>query len=128
VDLHRVASIAFLGRGLGSARRVRLLDVGFGSGDVLRVIGRWARRRGIEAELVGVDLNDKSLQAARAITPPDLTIDYRVGDYPDQTGPFEFIISSQVAHHMTDKGAVALGRKKQSPRMKALFRWRGRVR
>jgi 2-polyprenyl-3-methyl-5-hydroxy-6-metoxy-1,4-benzoquinol methylase len=78
------------------------------------VIGRWARRRGIEAELVGVGLNDRSLQAARAVTPPDLMIDYRVGDYRDQkTGLFEFIISSQVAHHMTDKCAVALGRKKQ---------------
>ena len=38
------------------------------------------------------------------VTPPDLTIDYRRGDYRDQTGPFEFMISSQVAHHMTDKG------------------------
>jgi 2-polyprenyl-3-methyl-5-hydroxy-6-metoxy-1,4-benzoquinol methylase len=96
-------SIAFLRRALGSAQRFRLLDVGFGDGDVLRVIGRWARRRGIDAELVGVDLNDKSLHAARAATPPDLAIDYRVGDYRDQAGPFDFIISSQVAHHMTDE-------------------------
>lgn len=95
-------SIAFLNRAIGPAGRFRLLDVGFGEGDVLRAIARWARRRGIEAELVGVDLNAKSLQAARRATPPDLKIEYRAGDYLDQPEPFDFIISSQVAHHMTD--------------------------
>ena len=94
-------SIAFLDRAVGSVGRIRLLDVGFGDGDILRAIGRWARRHGIQAELVGVDLNEKSLQVARAATPPDLAIDYRVGDYRDQVGPWDFIISSQVAHHMT---------------------------
>ena len=96
-------AIAFLDRAVGQARRLRLLDVGFGDGDVLRAVARWARRRGVEAELVGVDLNVKSLQAARAATPPDLVIDYRVGDYRDQEGPWDVVISSQVAHHMTDE-------------------------
>ena len=95
-------SIAFLNRAIGPAKRFRLLDVGFGDGDVLRAIARWARRRGIEAELVGVDLNEKSLAAARHATPADLPIDYRAGDYLDQPEPFDFIISSQVTHHMTD--------------------------
>jgi 2-polyprenyl-3-methyl-5-hydroxy-6-metoxy-1,4-benzoquinol methylase len=103
-------SIAFLDRAVGpagSGGRLRLLDVGFGDGDVLRAIGRWARRRGIDAELVGVDLNERSAAAARAATPADLAIDYRTGDYRDQTGPFDFIISTQVAHHMTDDQLTA---------------------
>ncbi len=100
-------SLAFLDRAVGSARRFRLLDVGFGDGDILRAIARWARRRGIDAELVGVDLNEKSLRAARAATPPDLDIDYRGGDYADQAGPFDVIISTQVAHHMTDEQLVS---------------------
>lgn len=95
-------TIAFLNRAIGSAKRFRLLDVGFGDGDVLRAVARWARRREIEAELVGVDLNEKSLAAARRATPPDLKIDYRAGDYIDQPEQFDFIISSQVTHHMTD--------------------------
>ena len=94
-------SITFLKRATGAGDRIRVLDVGFGDGDVLRAIGRWARRHGVAAELVGVDLNEKSLQAAHAATPPDLAIDYRVGDYRDQAGPWDFIISSQVAHHLT---------------------------
>ena len=95
-------AIAFLNRAIGPAKRFRLMDVGFGDGDILRAIARWARKRGIEADLVGVDLNEKSLQAARAATPPDLDIDYRAGDYLHQEGPFDFIISSQTTHHMTD--------------------------
>jgi 2-polyprenyl-3-methyl-5-hydroxy-6-metoxy-1,4-benzoquinol methylase len=95
-------AVAFLGRAIGTARRFRLLDVGFGDGDVLRAVARWARKRGIDAELVGVDLNENSVKAARDATPPDLAIDYRAGDYLDQPGPFDFVISSQVTHHMTD--------------------------
>ena len=100
-------TIAFLDRAVGPGGRLRLLDVGFGDGDVLRAVGRWARRRGVTAELVGVDLNEKSVAAARAATPPELPIDYRTGDYRDQAGPFDLIVSTQVAHHMTDEELTA---------------------
>jgi 2-polyprenyl-3-methyl-5-hydroxy-6-metoxy-1,4-benzoquinol methylase len=101
--LARRPTIAFLRQALGDVRRFRLLDVGFGQGDMLRAIARWAQRRGIEAELIGVDLNDKSLAAARAATPPDLAIDYRIGDYGEVEGEIDFVVSSLVAHHMTDE-------------------------
>jgi 2-polyprenyl-3-methyl-5-hydroxy-6-metoxy-1,4-benzoquinol methylase len=94
--------LAYMKRAIGEAKAFRLMDVGFGDGDILRAIARWARGRGIAADLVGVDLNEKSVAAARAATPADLAIDYRAGDYLGQAGPFDFIISSQVTHHMTD--------------------------
>lgn len=94
--------LAFMKRAIGDAKSFRLIDVGFGDGDILRAIARWARRRGIAADLVGVDLNEKSVRAAQIATPPGLAIDYRAGDYLDQPGPFDFVISSQVTHHMTD--------------------------
>ena len=94
---------AFLKRATAGMTRFSLLDVGFGDGDILRAVARWARRRGLPADLVGVDLNEKSVAAARQRTPPDLAaIDYRAGDYRDQPEAFDFIISSQTAHHMTD--------------------------
>ena len=94
--------IGFMKRAIGDAKAFRLLDVGFGDGDILRAIARWARRRGIAADLIGVDLNEKSVAAARAATPAGLAIDYRGGDYADVEGAFDFVISSQVTHHMTD--------------------------
>lgn len=94
--------LAFMKRAADDLPRFRLLDVGFGDGDVLRAIAGWARKHGVAAELVGVDLNANSVAAAREATPAGLAIDYRAGDYLDQGGPFDFIISSQVTHHMTD--------------------------
>jgi 2-polyprenyl-3-methyl-5-hydroxy-6-metoxy-1,4-benzoquinol methylase len=99
--------LAFMKRAVRDAKRFRLIDVGFGDGDILRAVARWARRRGIAADLVGVDLNEKSVRAARIATPPALAIDYRAGDYLDQAGPFDFVISSQVTHHMTDDQLLA---------------------
>ena len=95
-------TLAFLDRAIGDRRAFSLLDVGFGQGDMLRAIAKWADKRGIEARLVGVDLNPLSAQVALAAAPHDPAIEYRTGDYVDQPEAFDFIISSQVAHHMTD--------------------------
>lgn len=95
-------TLGFLDRAAGDLASFRLLDVGFGHGDMLRAIARWARLRNKSVDLVGVDLNPRSEAIAKAATPGDLGIDYRTGDYRDQPGPFDFIISSQVTHHMTD--------------------------
>ncbi len=94
-------TLDFLKRGTRGMTRFRLLDVGFGDGDMLRRIARWAKRRGIAAELVGVDLNPRSELAARAHTPEGTGIDYITGDYADHAEGWDFVISSLVAHHMT---------------------------
>lgn len=102
VTLARRPTLAFLDRALGSAKRFRLLDVGFGDGDMLRTIARWAAKRGVGAELAGIDLNPRSEAVARAATSEPMPIDWRTGDYADQSGePWDFIVSSLVAHHMT---------------------------
>ena len=95
-------TLGYLDRAIGSRKAFSLLDVGFGQGDMLRAIARWADKRGIQARLVGVDLNPLSAEVAQASGPADPTIEYRTGDYLDQSEAFDFIISSQVAHHMTD--------------------------
>ncbi|MFA5963884.1 MAG: methyltransferase domain-containing protein [Sphingomonas sp.] len=101
-------TLDFLARGAAGLRRFKLLDVGYGDGDMLRRIARWAARRGIEAELVGIDLNPRSAAAAVAHTPPDLAIDWRTGDYAGLDGQgWDFIISSLVAHHMSHEQLVA---------------------
>jgi 2-polyprenyl-3-methyl-5-hydroxy-6-metoxy-1,4-benzoquinol methylase len=94
-------TLSFLRRGTRGMERFRLLDVGFGEGGMLRTIAAWARRHGLEAELIGVDLNPKSAGVAAELTPPGLPIEYRTGGYAD-LGDFDFVVSSLVAHHMTD--------------------------
>jgi len=95
-------TLAFLRRATRGMDRFSLLDVGYGDGGMLRLVARWAKRRGLEAYLVGIDLNPKSEAVARAATPQDLAIDWRTGDYRDQ-GRFDFVISSLVAHHMDER-------------------------
>ena len=97
-------TFAFLRRAL--ERRpgapLRVLDVGFGDGDMLRRIARRAARRGHAVELVGVDLNPRSELAARAHTPPDMAIRWVTGDYAELASePWDIVISSLVAHHMS---------------------------
>lgn len=86
-----------------SGAPLRVLDVGFGHGDMLRRIARLAQRMEVAVDLVGVDLNHRSETAARAATPTDLPIRYSTGDYRDLAGQgWDMIVSSLVAHHMSD--------------------------
>lgn len=95
-------TIAFLERALRGRNRFKLLDVGYGQGDMLREVAKWAEQRGIEAELVGIDLNARSEATARAATPRTMPITYRTGDYADLVGGgWDCVISSLVAHHMS---------------------------
>lgn len=91
-------------RGLSS---FTLLDVGFGHGDMLRRIARWARAHGMDATLTGVDLNPRSEVVARAATPAGDDITYCTGDAAALALRPDVIVSSLVAHHMTDEEVVA---------------------
>ena len=107
VTLAARPTLAFLDRLPKTGKPLRILDVGFGDGDMLRRIARWAKRRGRNVALVGIDLNPNSAPAARASTPRDLSIDYRTGDYADLTGEgWDAVISSLVAHHMSREQLV----------------------
>ncbi len=94
-------TLRFLEQAVGNASAFTLLDVGYGHGDMLRRIARWAGQRGIKARLIGIDLNPGSEEAARRVTDPALPIEYVTGDYADfGLDQFDCIVSSLVAHHM----------------------------
>ena len=100
-------TLAFLKRALAGRDSFSLLDVGYGDGDMLREIARWAAKRGKQARLVGVDLNASSLSAARKATPSDMPITYVTGDYAALDDSFDLIVSSLVAHHMSHAQLIA---------------------
>ena len=100
-------TLAWLKRECQGRAAFRLLDVGFGHGDMLRTIARWARDNGIQAELVGIDLNPRSAPVASAATDPSLGIRYLTGRAELLEWEPDFIVSSLVAHHMADDELVA---------------------
>ena len=107
ITLARPATLSWLARatkGLPRGASFTLLDVGSGQGDMLRAIWRWAKRRGLEPRLTGVDLSPWSATAAEAATDPAWGIRYVTGDvfeYAPSEG-VDFVVSSLVAHHMPD--------------------------
>ncbi len=101
-------TIGFLDRLARRGDRLRILDVGFGQGDMLRRIAGWGARKDVALDLVGVDLNPRSAPAAAAATSAAMTIDYRTGDYANLTGErWDVILSSLVAHHMSHAQLIA---------------------
>jgi 2-polyprenyl-3-methyl-5-hydroxy-6-metoxy-1,4-benzoquinol methylase len=101
-------TLGFLRRAVGRRTHFRLLDVGFGDGDMLRAIAAWANRRGIAADLAGIDLNPRSQAAAEAKPSPGAPIRYLTGDYAGLVGGgFDCVVSSLVAHHMSEAELLA---------------------
>ncbi|HEY4044446.1 MAG TPA: methyltransferase domain-containing protein [Rhodopila sp.] len=81
-----------------------VLDIACGHGDALRRI----RRRFPDARLTGIDLNPWASRAAREATDPSARIDFINDDAfayrPEKQ--FDFIITSQFTHHLTDQQVV----------------------
>ncbi len=102
VTMARRPTLEFLERLPRSDAPLRVLDVGFGDGDMLRAIARWATKRSLAVDLVGIDLNPRSAAIAQTKTPINASIEYRTGDYATLAGEsWDVVISSLVAHHMT---------------------------
>ena len=93
------------------AREFSMLDVGAGTGELLRETARWARARNLKARLVGLELNDR---AARGILEESLEFDEIVavrGDalrLPFDDDAFDYVMCSLFTHHMRDEGVVAV--------------------
>ena len=95
-------------RSLPRGSSFSLLDVGYGQGDMLRAIRGWAVKRGLKPRITGIDLSPWSATAAAAATDPAWQISYLVGDVFDYAPeePIDFVVSSLVAHHMSDDQLV----------------------
>ena len=87
---------------------LRVVDVGCGDGNMLRRIHAWAARREVPVALTGIDLNPDAIHAAREATPPELQIDWIVGDALSSAaiGDIDVVICSLLTHHLTDPQIV----------------------
>ena len=95
-------TLRWLGEATRGMTHCTILDVGFGHGDMLRRIAHWARRRKLPVTLVGADINPRSAPIAAAATDPSLGITWHTGDAAALALRPDLIISSLVAHHLTD--------------------------
>ena len=100
----RPPTLRWLAQAARDKRSFTLIDIGFGHGDMLRAIAKWANGASKQAELRGYDLNPKSAAVAAAAS-CGLPIEFVTGDAAEAKTP-DFIVSSLVAHHMNDEELV----------------------
>jgi ubiquinone/menaquinone biosynthesis C-methylase UbiE len=88
-----------------------VLDVGAGSGELLRVVADWSRKNGKTSGLVGLELNARSaesiLEESRAI-PEIRAVRADALRLPFEDASFDFVISSLFTHHLTDEDVVTV--------------------
>ena len=85
-----------------------ILDIGSGFGDMLRVVDRWAKRRGVKVDLTGVDRNPWSARAAMEAPGRGRAIRFVTADVFDFQPPrgVDIVISSLFAHHLDEAALV----------------------
>lgn len=90
----------------GSARRLTLLDVGTGLGDIPARAGRLARRHGVELTTVGLERTLAVAAAAAQRTDFVCVGDGRALPFADRS--IDVVTCSQVLHHFADPEAASI--------------------
>lgn len=86
-----------------------VLDVGAGSGEILREIGEFARRKNKKAKLFGLELNARSADAILEESKKFAeikSVQANALELPFENQTFDYAISSLFAHHLTDERII----------------------
>jgi SAM-dependent methyltransferase len=105
-------------------REFSLLDVGAGSGELLRVAAREARRRNWRAHLVGLELNERSARAILEESRDFAEIGAVGGDafhLPFADDAFDYVICSLFTHHFMDESVIEILREFKRVARRRLF-------
>jgi 2-polyprenyl-3-methyl-5-hydroxy-6-metoxy-1,4-benzoquinol methylase len=84
-------------------RRIRILDIGAGGGDMCRMIAARLRREGLSADITALDADERAVKWA-ATHDDGARLRYRCAsthDLVDEGETFDLIFSNHVLHHLT---------------------------
>jgi hypothetical protein len=96
-------------------RPIRWLDVGTGAADIPLAVDRWATRRGVAIECVGIDHHPACLSIARQAVGDHPRVSIQPGDAlalePQFAGgssspPFDYVHAGMFLHHLADEDVV----------------------
>ncbi|HEY0078213.1 MAG TPA: methyltransferase domain-containing protein [Pyrinomonadaceae bacterium] len=86
-----------------------VLDVGAGSGELLRAVAGWARAAGRRARLVGLELNERAARSILEESREFAEIGAVRGDalrLPFRDDAFDYVMCSLFTHHLEDEQVV----------------------
>jgi SAM-dependent methyltransferase len=100
-----------LRRALGrqKLKRFSLLDIGTGSADIPAAILAWGKRKGVDANIIGLEADPMTARIAAGRTNDSPAIAIVQGDAgapPFLPGSFDFVVASQILHHFPDETIV----------------------
>jgi len=108
-DSRSLACSVLPGIARDGAREFSLLDVGAGTGELLRAAAAWARGRNLKARLVGLELNARAASAVLEESRAFREIAAVRGDalaLPFADGAFDYVMCSLFTHHFRDEECV----------------------
>ncbi|XID94726.1 SAM-dependent methyltransferase [Paenibacillaceae bacterium WGS1546] len=89
-----------LWRQLGKPRRLTLLDVGSGSGELNRALLRWAERNRVDLIIVLADITEEARAEAERLYRQDSRVSFAKRDLFDlPSGSADIVTASQFVHH-----------------------------
>jgi 2-polyprenyl-3-methyl-5-hydroxy-6-metoxy-1,4-benzoquinol methylase len=93
-----------------AGRLYRLLDIGFGGGDIPRALLRWAERDGFRLHVTAIDPDARAASFARALPAvPNLAFEQAdTGALRRRGAHFDFVVSNHLLHHLADTDVVGL--------------------
>ncbi|MCG9880347.1 MAG: methyltransferase domain-containing protein [Bacteroidia bacterium] len=107
VTLNGMASFVF-----EPTKTYTVLDIGCGGGDNLRSIAIWARKKGIQLQLVGLDLKADCIEFAQKRCKDFEEISFVCSDYKsflaEPKHRYDIILNSLFCHHFKEKDLAEL--------------------
>lgn len=123
-DAHSLRATLFREIEAQSLRSFSILDVGAGSGELLRVTAAWARETGRELSAVGLELNERSAESIVEESNGFREIRSVRGDalaLPFADSEFDYVICSLFMHHFVDEQVVQVLREMSRVAKRRIF-------
>ena len=123
-DAHTLKATLFREIEAQSLQSFSILDVGAGSGELLRVTATWARQTGRSLSAVGLELNERSAESINEESNRFSEISSVRGDaleLPFSDSTFDYVMCSLFTHHFVDEQVVRILREMSRVAKRRIF-------